>query len=214
MWWTMPPTSVGASDEGERPAVREEVVDESREAVDLLAQGLDARGVLGGGGLVGRAVAAAQDVEAEGQRVQRVLDLVREAGREMADLGALFGAREPHLQLLPLAQPLRHVIEGGGEAADLVVAVHRHRHVEPPLGDLRGAVGERVERARRVAREDEHHGEAEREHAEEREEPAPEVVGELRADVLEVVGDLDVSAQLAVDDDRHDEAAGSWAPSR
>ena len=132
----------------------------------------------------------------------------------MADLGALLGAREPHLELLPLAQPLRHVVEGRREPADLVVAVDRNRHVEPSLGDLRRAVGERVERPRRVPGEDEHDREAEGEDAEEREEAPAEVVLELRPDVLEVVGDLDVSAEAAVDDDRAPRGSGSSAPSR
>src|SRR5450830_1804680 len=112
-----------------------------------------------------------------------------------------------HLELLSLPQLLRHVIEGGGQPPDLVVAVDRHGHVEPSLGHLRRTVGELVEGARRVAREDEHDREAEREDAEEREEALPEVVRELGADVFEVVGDLHVPAEVAVDDDRHDEAA-------
>ena len=51
--------------EVEGPAVGEEVVDEGREAVDLLAERLDARAVVAAAeSVVGRAVAAPEDVEA------------------------------------------------------------------------------------------------------------------------------------------------------
>ncbi len=125
----------------------------------------------------------------------------------MPDLGALLRGREAHLQLLPLAQLLRHAVERRRETPDLVVPVDGHGHVEPARGDGRRAVGEDVERARGVLRDDEHHREADREDAEERIEAPPEVVRELLLDVLERVADADMPVELAVERERDQEDA-------
>ncbi len=137
----------GHDRERERPAEREEAVDERRETVDLPPQRLDAAGLVGGGGLVGGTVAPPQDVEAEGEGVERVLDLVREARGEVADLGPLLRGREAGEEVLPLAERGGHPVEGDGELPHLVGPVDRDDDVEVSVGDLPGRLGHRLDRA-------------------------------------------------------------------
>ena len=135
------------------------------------------------------AVAALQDVEAEGEGVQRVLDLVREARGEVADLGPLLRGREAGEEVLPLAERGGHPVEGDGELPDLVGAVDRDDDVEPAVGDLPGGLGDRLDRARRVPGDHEDDDEADGEDPEEGVEASPEVALELGPDVLERVLD-------------------------
>ena len=61
------------------------------------------------------------DRQAEG--VQRIAQRVGEPARHLAELGELLGAAEPAVLAVELGEALRHPVERGDRAADLVVAL-------------------------------------------------------------------------------------------
>jgi hypothetical protein len=151
--------------------------------------------------------AAPEDVEAEGEGVQRVLDLVRQAGREVADLGTLLGGGEAGEELLAFPQRRGHPVEGDRELPDLVGPVDGDDDVELAVRDLPRRLGDGLDGARGVPRDDEDDDEPDAEHAEQRVEAPPEVVLELGPDVLERVLDRHLPEVTPLDDERDDDLA-------
>ena len=87
------------------------------------------------------AMRALQRLDRHLDRRQRILDLVRDALRDLAPRGDALGA---HQLIARAGQIAGHRVEGGGQLADLVARAHRHRGVE--------AAARRRRRRRRRAR--------------------------------------------------------------
>ena len=101
----------------------------------------DALEVLALRGLLG-AEALAHVVDREVDEVQRVADLVRHRRGEPSERRGALGEVQPLLEEAVLAQPLHHLVEAAGQAADLVAAARGDLHDEVARGHLPRGVRE------------------------------------------------------------------------